>query len=36
MLRSLSLNYDITKSKLEHFRARVKDTERELVEQKTY
>jgi len=33
MLRSLTLNQDITKSKLEHFRNKVKETERELVEQ---
>ena len=33
MLSSLSLNQDITKSKLEHFRNKVKETERELVEQ---
>ena len=33
MLNSLSLNHDITKSKLEHFRSRVKETERELINQ---
>ena len=33
MLRSLILNQDITKSKLEHFKNKVKETERELVEQ---
>ena len=36
MLRSLSLNFEITKSKLEHFRNRVKETERELVEQQKH
>ena len=36
MLRSLSLNYDITKSKLEHFRNKVKETERELVDQQKH
>lgn len=34
MLRSLTLNHDITKSKLEHFRNRVKETESELIQQK--
>ena len=33
MIKSLTLNYDLTRSKLEHFRNQVKETERELIEQ---
>ena len=36
MIKSLTLNYDLTRSKLEHFRNQVKETERELVEQKKH
>ena len=36
MIKSLTLNYGLTKSKLEHFRNQVKETERELVEQKKH
>ena len=33
---NVGLNYGLTKSKLEHFRNQVKETERELVEQKKH
>ena len=36
MLQSLTLNQDITASKLEHFKSRVKETEKELIEQKKH
>ena len=36
MIRSLIINHDITKSKLEHFRNRVKETERELIGQQKH
>ena len=36
MIRSLILNHDITKSKLEHFRNKVKETERELIDQQRH